>query len=174
MSTRSLIALQQGKTTRFITNLIDGYPTGVGQTLIQYYDTIDKVSNLINKGCASVINKDVDSPRTPSIKLNFKTAFERQNYYQQVKDRCEFEYRDWGNPLKIYELDNTDFLTYRLGKYNYDYLYLFKDGEWHCGVVGETPAIIGLVKTLLTDIPKNIPSDIYNSVPFHFKFYSNN
>jgi hypothetical protein len=60
MATRSMIGKQQEDgTIKAIYCHYDGYPEGVGQTLADYYQTSDKVDELLNLGDLSVLRQEI-------------------------------------------------------------------------------------------------------------------
>lgn len=64
MSTRSLICkeVEKGRGYICIYCHFDGYPEGVGDTLLKYYNTSEKVDALIALGDISFIDKSIECP----------------------------------------------------------------------------------------------------------------
>ena len=60
MSTRCYIGQKIGNDVRFIYCHYDGYPSGVGHTLIKYYDTEEKVTDLLDHGDRMTLCENAD------------------------------------------------------------------------------------------------------------------
>lgn len=111
MSTRSLIGIMNKDGS--ITNVychFDGYLDGVGITLVENYDTEDKVNDLLKNGDMSSLGDTISS--------------------------CEF-YKDRGEDgidAKTIPADvsNIKDVYYESGQNCWaDYVYLFEDGKWY-------------------------------------------
>ena len=98
----------------------DGYYNtefSVGQILLRYYNTQEKVDELISMGCASsigsMLNPDKDKPHS-------------MNHRQE--DVCLFYHRDCGEDLEILEYKTEEEMDMDTCE---DYNYWFKDGKWY-------------------------------------------
>lgn len=65
MSTRSLIGYTKNLNNRtkitYVYCHFDGYPSGVGQTLVENYNTEEKIKELVSKGDLSSLGKTLES-----------------------------------------------------------------------------------------------------------------
>ena len=114
MSTRSLIGIKRDGNITSIYCHFDGYLEGVGETLVNHYDTEEKIDALLEHGDMSCLGEDIKS--------------------------CEF-YKDRGeddvDAQTLYEKDNREGDSvenryYISGQHCWaDYVYLFKDGKWY-------------------------------------------
>jgi len=119
MATRSRIGLMlEGGTIKHSYCHWDGYPTGVGKTLLEHYSNIEKVKELLSFGDMSYL--------TPKINPDGIHNFENPE-----KDVTLFYKRDRG------EMNDVDSVTTSMDEYlsskyssGIDYLYLLKDGNW--------------------------------------------
>lgn len=62
MSTRSNIAVEKDGKIHVIYCHFDGYPEGVGQTLIDHYKTFDRAMEIIALGDLSTLDKSCECP----------------------------------------------------------------------------------------------------------------
>ena len=109
MSTRSNIAIEHPKTKKVKVIYVhsDGYPYGVGKILEENYFTYDKAKKLFNHGDAS--------------------------YLGDTFEECSFYSRDWKRaeePAREYR-DEWMFMFNMRGDIFIEYIYLFKNGQWH-------------------------------------------
>ena len=109
MSTRSNIAIEDPKTKKVKVIYVhsDGYPYGVGDTLVKHYNTYDKAKQLFKYGDAS--------------------------YLDETIDQCSFYNRDWGRkegPARSYR-DEWMYMNDMQGDIHIEYIYIFKDNRWH-------------------------------------------
>jgi len=119
MATRSRIGLMlEDGTIKHSYCHWDGYPTGVGKTLLEHYSNIEKVKELLSFGDMSYL--------APKINPNGIHNFENPE-----KDVTLFYNRDRG------EMNDVDSVTTSMDEYlsskyssGIDYLYLLKDGNW--------------------------------------------
>lgn len=118
MATRSRIGLmlEDGKIKHSYCHF-DGYPHGVGHTLLEHYSDIQKVEELLSFGDMSFLAPKV----TPDGIHNFDT-------YEQ--DVTVFYGRDRGESDVDSVITSKD--EYHSVKYSscIDYLYLFSGGHW--------------------------------------------
>ena len=114
MSTRSNIAIELpkdkdgNKKVKVIYVHSDGYPYGVGKTLIDHYNRRELVELLFEHGDASYLGDTIDE--------------------------CSFYMRDWNRgdkcPTQNYR-DEWMFMRHIGGDAFIEYIYIFKDNRWH-------------------------------------------
>ena len=118
MSTRSRIGLMlEDGTIKHSYCQHDGYPEGVGYTLIRNYSDIDKVKELLSFGDMSCLEEKIH----PSGVHNFMT-------YE--KDVTLFYGRDRGDSdsdAKVTSMEEFESIKFTTC---IDYLYLFSEGKW--------------------------------------------
>ena len=118
MSTRSYIAEKQPDDTfKYIYCHFDGYPGGVGQTLLNHFNDEDRVSKLITLGSLSYLGKDIDSPND----------FDNPN---PDKDVTMAYHRDRGEYLEINESTDLEELLEDFDQSWTEYLYIFENDSW--------------------------------------------
>lgn len=105
----------------------DGYPEGVGRTLIDNYKIPEKVSELIDLGSLSVLGPTIGK------KIEFNTYGNNEDDYNQ----CLAYYRDRGEELEIMHETNLDVneMSYWISYvYLYDHCtktwYVWTDNGW--------------------------------------------
>jgi len=104
MATRSRIAIQlSDESVLSVYCHWDGYPSGVGQTLVEHYNTNEKVTELIDGGDMSSCWSEDDQPK----------------YYSA---------RGEDSPPRL----DADLCEYLLPAGSEEYAYLFTNGEWVC------------------------------------------
>jgi hypothetical protein len=110
MATRSLIGINlDNEITKIIYCHWDGYPSGVGQVLVENYNTPSSITDLMGLGDLSSLGETLDQC----------TAYHR--------DRKE----PWGQvePRDV----NTNEIVSVGGDYNADYIYIYDENyEWKC------------------------------------------
>ena len=109
MSSRSNIAIEDPKTknVKVIYVHSDGYPYGVGKCLVDHYNKYDLAKELFTKGDAS--------------------------YLGDTFDECSFYGRDWDRkeePARVYR-DEWMYMNEIKGDVFIEYIYLFKNDQWH-------------------------------------------
>ena len=107
MSTRSNIAIQKPNGTILSIYVhSDGYPDGVGQCLIDNYETYGSSLRLFEYGDASYLGSTIE--------------------------QCSFYHRDWQRDLdKAHVHKNFEsFKKFYSGDVFIEFVYLFKDGQW--------------------------------------------
>ena len=114
MSTRSFIAIElpanskhKSKNIKAIYVHSDGYPDGVGHTLLSYYNNYDKAYKLFEYGDCSSLGETLED--------------------------CSFYSRDWNrkeDPAKIYN-NEYSFLSELSGDVFIEFVYLFKNNKWY-------------------------------------------
>jgi hypothetical protein len=105
MSTRSHIGIKDSRGITGVYCHFDGYPEGVGKTLLENYDTENKVKALIAEGDMSSLG----------------ATLEECNFYKEGPDT---------DPYTIPDCEDVREKYYQAGKWM-DYSYLFEDGEWY-------------------------------------------
>ena len=117
MSTRSIIGKQNpDDTISFIYCHFDGYPSGVGQTLVENYKTETYVDELLKLGDLSILDKylgevqDFTNPRSEWCLAYGRDRGESDTEYKTVPYDAFFESSIRGE----------------------DYKYLFSNNEWKC------------------------------------------
>jgi hypothetical protein len=134
MSTRCRIGIQNNDGT--ITSIYchhDGYPSGVGDVLINCYTTEEKIRKLLELGDMSSIGTEpVDNPRaweSPSM-----AEIARGDYFAKWKeihpdDMCD-TYKSRGEDCPAHtHKDIKEYQAYSRDCWG-EYTYLFKDGKW--------------------------------------------
>ena len=102
MSTRSYIAKKQpDETFKAVYCHFDGYPEGVGQTLVDSFTDENKVDKLLKLGSLSYLRDDIETQN------NFKTFPIRGNEIE-LKDVTMAYHRDRGDDLEINEFSNLE------------------------------------------------------------------
>ena len=109
MSTRSNIAIEDPNTKKVKVIYVhsDGYPYGVGKILNDNYTTYQKAKKLFNYGDASFLSDTIDE--------------------------CSFYARDWDreiDPAKEYR-DEWMYMRDIQHDVFIEYIYIFKNGQWH-------------------------------------------
>ena len=111
MGTRSNIAIED-KETKVLTVVYchwDGYLEGVGAELLEQYDSLDKVEELIKGGDMSSLG----------------------DHYAQMPERAEYPYSETWEDHKPKTFQNEYTLMSDLrGDVFIEYIYLFRDGKW--------------------------------------------
>lgn len=125
MSTRSNIGIENpdGTITAIYCHF-DGYVNGVGKTLYEYYNDIDKVKELIALGDISALGYTIDD--TIAYHRDREEDF-HQYHFEDIQDYSE----------------NAAF--------DIDYIYLYKDGEWNVNGTYEYSSGWYSVKDVLSD-----------------------
>ena len=117
MSTRSYIAKKQPDDTfNAVYCHFDGYPEGVGQTLVESFTDESKVDKLLELGSLSYLGSDIKSPndlKNPNPDKNVTMAYHRDrgedlkiNEFPDLESMLEFFSDSWGDYLYLYDEDN--------------------------------------------------------------------
>lgn len=123
MSTRSYIAKKQPDDTfKAIYCHFDGYPGGVGQTLVDSFTDENKVDKLLELGALSYLRNDIETQnhfqsypmRGSEFELeNVTMAYHRDrgdeleiNEFSNLEEMLEFFSDSWGEYLYLYDIDN--------------------------------------------------------------------
>ena len=104
MATRCLIGYQDGNVIRSAYCHWDGYPENVGKLLINHWNTLDNVKQLLSGGDMSSLSKDYTT-----VDFYTKRGEERKP--------------------NIESADLNKYLEYARG-YGCNFAYLFDEGEW--------------------------------------------
>lgn len=115
MSTRSFIGVRNtNESIDYIYCHFDGYPEGVGATLIEHYADFSQVNELMKLGDLSILGKFIG---------------EKQDFDNRIKDYCLAYGRDRGETgVSV----STTTLEKVISNDMVDYTYIF-DGEfWEC------------------------------------------
>ena len=96
----------------------DGYPTGVGQTLVMHYSDVDKIKELLSFGDMSFL--------APNLNPVGVHSFDNPENGVTV-----FYKRDRGETGSVDSVVTTldEYQSVKYSSY-IDFLYLFKDGKW--------------------------------------------
>jgi hypothetical protein len=115
MSTRSYIGVRNtDETIDYIYCHFDGYPEGVGATLIEHYANSNRVNELMKLGDLSVLGKFIG---------------EKQDFDKRVRDCCLAYNRDRGD---VNTEASTDLFEDLIKDQNVDYVYIFDGDHWEC------------------------------------------
>lgn len=107
MSTRSLIGVRkEDKSYDVIYCHFDGYPEGVGVTLLENYNTKELVEKLISNGDMSSIG--------------------------ETTEECVFYHRDRGEEFSTSNYKTKEELDEAYKNSWCEYLYIFNKGVWYC------------------------------------------
>jgi hypothetical protein len=127
MATRCNIAIFEKPNTdgvsevKVIYSHWDGYPDGVGKTLMEHYTDIEKIRKLINLGDVSSLREKIDIP--DGVEHSFDTPKTDITIFYG-RDRGES-----GTEPSVKYMRGTD--TLKNIKYNeYLYVYLVEQGKW--------------------------------------------
>lgn len=142
MATRSNIGiLNEDGTVTAIYCHWDGYPEGVGLTLVNHYQDEDRVRELLSLGSISYLtpiiappnpNGEITNERVRGILEKFNPTPEH-TFDDPIPGITVAYHRDRGEPFEVGTFTSEDVYT----KYNnsgwVDYNYLFKNNQWYCG-----------------------------------------
>lgn len=120
MATRSaIVELTKEGVFRGIYCHNDGYPEYNGKMLVNYYNSQEKVSELISLGSISSLDREVKP-----------LEGQEHSFDERASGVTVAYFRDRGEPLEYTQTIVGDTLREVAGKIDYAYLYLFKDGKW--------------------------------------------
>jgi len=109
----------------------DGYPEGVGMTLMQHYLDATKVDGLMLLGSLSSLGPELGE-KHPFSYHDVQMTSER--YDELYSNMCVAYGRDRGEAdvgFRTYA-DVDDFADNAMKDHGAEYLYLYEDGFWHC------------------------------------------
>ena len=111
MSTRSNISVKVGNEYRTVYCHFDGYLEGVGETLLNNYNSQELAEGLVKEGSISILGEKCSCPEGHSFenKINGYTV-----YYGRDRGEEGAEYKVSEERPKLTE----------------EYLYIFEDGKW--------------------------------------------
>lgn len=127
MATRSAIGIQYGSTVKAVYCHNDGYPEGVGRTLVEHYNRV-KTAHLISLGNLSVLGTMIEpDPEFP------------HSFNDRQRNVCVFYGRDRGEEGNEYQVfDSAEQFRQEFGT-GIEYLYLqTHDGLWCVAEEGST------------------------------------
>ena len=110
----------------------DGYPTWNGQLLYTFYNTPEKVNELISMGSLSSLGMNIGE--------KLPEGYSEANKFRTDHFQCRFYARDNGEDLQIYKDENGH---YEVDTEEFNYLFDENDNEWYLVKDG--------TKTLLID-----------------------
>jgi hypothetical protein len=121
MATRSTIAVEhQDGTVSSIYCHWDGYPSWNGKILLENYNNIDAVEQLVALGAISVLGERLEP--TPE-------EAEEHTYDHAVKGVTVFYHRDRDEDLDVDTFENLE--DYSRGNDSQGYDYIFSEGQWY-------------------------------------------
>lgn len=112
MATRSRIGVERDGIIKSIYCHYDGYLGGVGNYLLNYYNSQEKAEELISYGDMSCIGEVIGE------KVDFDT-------FHDYGRQCLFYHRDRGEEFSITEISESELAEEQ------EYNYLFKDNMWY-------------------------------------------
>jgi hypothetical protein len=132
MGTRSRIGVMHGSNCKSIYVHWDGYPTGVGRVLYDYYNS-SKANHLVSLGDASSLCPDVFVPE--GVEHSFDTP---------AKGITTFYGRDRGEKNTEWKTDVTfEAFLERADGCGAEYYYIMQDGEWFVGSTYSSDTVMG-------------------------------
>lgn len=118
MSTRGTIAIKDS--SGYVMGIYlhsDSYLENAGEILLNHYNNLKKISELISNGSCSVLYENIGE----------KHDFDDWQFFHQ-NHCCKFYHRDRGDRLQVIKAKSEqDFYD----KYSESNDYLFKDGKWY-------------------------------------------
>jgi len=141
MSTNARIGLQKtaDAPVRSIYSHWDGYPAGVGRTLLDHWTTLDKIEKLIALGDLSVLGANLGEDRgTDYFDLRYKLEVGSPEWQEiQNRDECVAYGRDRGEEHT--EADRHPRDSWPNCGQEWEYLFVSSLGEWLGRSVGWGP-----------------------------------
>lgn len=121
MSTQSRIGyVESDGTVKSVYVHWDGYPSGNGRILLDHYDTLERVIELVSLGSLSSLREKV-----------FPEEGTEHTFDNPQEDVCVAYHRDrgegWNSVCPRIDKSVDDFMECGVGEYGY----LFKDGRWY-------------------------------------------
>ena len=132
MSTRSVIGiLNEDKTVESVYSHYDGYPEHNGYFLKRFFDTKQKVENLISNGDISCLVSNQDWNREKHPTINNKQVYKTLWYVDRPEPWETIKPQKHSNLTEFFERDCCDEFKYLFippeGAWNY-----LKKGFWKC------------------------------------------
>jgi len=137
-------------TVRGIYCHFDGYPEGVGATLLESYGDTDKVEALLALGSLSILGPEIDEPHGFD---EYKTADGTLRTTAYHRDRGEEYSRPWKWPSVAAKLEDG-------GWSGTEYTYLWTGREWWYAPRGAIE-----VKPLASRLPEIVPATVRHTGP---------
>jgi len=114
MSTRSRIAIKTETGYRSIYCHWDGYPTGVGKTLMDYWNTPERIHALMDLGDLSQLGDSIQTAEPyssrgdylPAVETKSLSGLEEEYTYVYRPDMCCWLVRHW-----IFKVGSTGYQT---------------------------------------------------------------
>lgn len=136
MSTRSLIGIKKETGITFIYCHNDGYPDGVGATLLNNYKDVETIDKLMSLGdMSSLGNKPIENPYGWDIGKYIEANATKEGSY--AWDSMCVTYKNRGETNVDARTVNTveEFID---SQDDASYYYLYEDGEWYVYAYGKT------------------------------------
>ena len=131
MSTRSVIGiLQDDKTVNSVYCHFDGYPEHTGYFLKKFFDTTEKVQNLISNGDISSLVSKGNWDGTNHPKINNKQVLKTRYYIDRPEPWEQIKPQKHKGVLEFFQRDCCDEFKYLFlpsGNWNYN-----QKGVWKC------------------------------------------
>jgi hypothetical protein len=119
MATRSRIGIKlENGYVRSIYAHWDGYPSGNGNILFNYYTDVTKINQLLDLGDVSSLQKEIAPP---------EELIEFHSFENPVENVTTFYHRDRGEREHPAQISTEKQFYVDLSE---EYNYLFKDGKW--------------------------------------------
>ena len=141
MSTRCYIAkVEPDNSVKAIYCHFDGYPEGVGKTLLDHYVNEEKINALLELGDISSLGELVSpSPDDPSSKKDVTVAYHRDRGEDKHEARPFIDEEELGK-----KVDDDIFI---------EYTYLFKSGKWFVRLDSEWKDLKEVLKEIEQECP---------------------
>ncbi len=123
MSTRSVIGiLNEDKTVNSVYSHYDGYPEHNGYFLKKYFDTTEKVQNLISNGDISSLVSNQNWQREKHPMINNKQVLKTLYYIDRPEPWENIKPQKHKNVLEFFQRDCFD---------EFKYLFIPPEGNWN-------------------------------------------
>jgi hypothetical protein len=141
MSTRAYICMEtKDGQYRGVYNHFDGYLSGIGEVLLNYYQDFKKVEKLINLGDLSIVGQNLEAPEVVK-KYGFdwfmNPAFialsdTEKNVLKNGEEKGTIAYcRDRGEDKYVAEWSSVEDIYTNFSEGMIVFVYLFKNGKWY-------------------------------------------
>lgn len=129
MATRALITYYNQETKKYQTiyQHWDGYPEGLGKTLVNHYQDENKIKEMISLGHASSINEKLEP--VPAHLVDKKTADLTEAERAEKYSYSTFYMRDMGETYQN-AFETATFCRAQQINMGTEFHYLWKDGKW--------------------------------------------
>ena len=135
MGTRSRIGVMHGDKVKSIYCHYDGYLEGVGQTLLEHYDS-SKANHLVALGDMSTIGNIIGEahPFSPFDLPAELEGMSLTDFNARFGEMCTFYGRDRGEKGVEFKVAQTfDEFMEQCDNCGAEYYYIMRDGVWYCG-----------------------------------------